>query len=52
MAPVVIMLVYIILHILYVPLRNVLSTKVNDIMVIRDSAHLGGKGVANVSAKW
>ena len=45
--------VYIIMRIFYVPpSRNVLPVNVNDFIIIRDSMSLGGKGVANVSAKW
>jgi hypothetical protein len=32
--------------------RNVLSAKVNDSMIIRDSMNSGGKGISNVSAKY
>jgi hypothetical protein len=33
-------------------LRGILPVNINDSMIIRDSMSLGGKGVANVSAKW
>jgi hypothetical protein len=33
-------------------LRNVLSAKVSDSMIIRDSTSPEGKGVFYVSAKW
>jgi hypothetical protein len=33
-------------------LRNVLSAKVNDSTIMRDSISLGGTGVSNISAKW
>ena len=39
-----------IIHVL--PLRNVLPVKINESMMIRDNMSPGGKGVANVSAKW
>jgi hypothetical protein len=32
--------------------KKVLRVNVNDSMIIRDSMSQGGKGVANVSAKW
>jgi hypothetical protein len=42
------------LFIFYIhPLKTALLVNtVNDSMIIRDSRSLGGKGVANVSAKW
>jgi hypothetical protein len=42
------------MYIFYVsPSRKVLPVKVNDSMLIQDSrSPPGGKGVANVSAKW
>jgi hypothetical protein len=39
-------------HILPPPLRNVLPVNVIDSMIIRDIISPGGKGVANVLAKW
>jgi hypothetical protein len=33
-------------------MRNVLSAKVNNSMIIRDSRNTGGEYVANISAKW
>lgn len=32
--------------------KNVVPVNFNGSMIIRDSTSLGGKGVANVSAKW
>jgi hypothetical protein len=53
MAAVGIRLVCMIMYVFYVPpSRNVLPVNVNDFIIIRDSMSLGGKGVANVSAKW
>jgi hypothetical protein len=41
------------IHYFYIPPRNVLPIKVNDsVIIIRESKRMGGKGVANVSAKW
>jgi hypothetical protein len=44
-------LVCIIIYIFYIPTsKNVLA--VNDSMIIKDIMSLGGKGVANILAKW
>lgn len=40
-------------NLLYVPpLGDLVSAKVNNSMIIRDSISLKGEGISNVSAKW